>query len=218
MRTRFFFFLALASNAPLAVACGAVTFALEAAFFAGQTNIIVWDEATKTEHFVRNAKFTSTAGDLGFLAPSPSLPTLVEVDEVAFETLASAVAEFERKVKESKLTIGCSGAATEDAAGVGSVEELQTIHVAGYVATTLKASDPAALSIWMKKNGYASTPQIQKWSDFYIKKGWLLTAFKVNSELGSGETGTVMMSFTTDRPFNPYYVPKENFPRPNDVK
>lgn len=195
------------SVATLGLACCALVFTQKVVKFAGQRNIIVWDDTTKTEHFIRHAKFRSDAKDLGFIAPTPSVPKLEEVDDKVFGSLAGAVDSFRRKVGESQF--GCRGAAT---ASDGPVEVIQEVAVAGYVATTLKANDPNALSLWMKTNGYASSPEIARWTDFYIKKGWLLTAFKVDSSSGTGETGLVKMSFTTDRPFNPYYVPKENFP------
>ena len=34
--------------------------------------LIVWDDAAKTEHFVRRATFEGTAYDFGFLVPTPN--------------------------------------------------------------------------------------------------------------------------------------------------
>ena len=39
---------------------------------ADQTVILIWDPATKTEHFIRKATFKSEADDFGFLIPSPT--------------------------------------------------------------------------------------------------------------------------------------------------
>src|SRR5690606_4832159 len=97
------------------------------------------------------------------------------------------------------------------AGGADDVEILQEQDVAGYRATTLKASDSGKLTEWMKANGYATTPGIEEWTKFYIDKGWYLTTFKVNVDDGRAETGTVRMSFKTDKPFNPYLVPEDNF-------
>ena len=63
-----------------------------------------------------------------------------------------------------------------------------------------------------------TSPGVQQWTDYYIRKKWMLTAFKVSSQNGTGETGSVRMSFETDVPFNPYYVPKENIGNPVGVK
>ena len=38
---------------------------------ADQTVLIIWDAAAKTQHFIRQASFTSQADDFGFIVPSP---------------------------------------------------------------------------------------------------------------------------------------------------
>lgn len=114
-----------------------------------------------------------------------------------------------------------SKAATEGAGEATKGEDpeiVQEVEVAGYTATTLKASDAAGLAKWMKRNGFVTSPGVQEWTDYYIKKKWMLTAFKVSARNGTGETGSVRMSFKTDVPFNPYYVPKENISKPVGVK
>ena len=46
---------------------------------AEESAVIVWEGATRTEHFVRRATFATTAADFGFLVPTPSKPELAEV-------------------------------------------------------------------------------------------------------------------------------------------
>ena len=45
---------------------------------ADQTVILLWDPATKTQHFIRQASFKSGADDFGFLVPTPTQPELDE--------------------------------------------------------------------------------------------------------------------------------------------
>src|SRR5215813_1786031 len=54
---------------------------------ADQTVIMIWDTATKTQHFIRQASFKSEADDFGFLVPSPSQPELSESGNEAFPFL-----------------------------------------------------------------------------------------------------------------------------------
>jgi hypothetical protein len=170
--------------------------------FGDQTNIVIWDPANKIEHFIRDAKFESDAPDFGFIAPSPSKPELSEASDAAFETLA-ALKPFNR--------MSCSGPEAVGAIATSkSLQVIQQVDVAGYRATTLLASDSGALAEWMRKNGYQTTPTIEAWTKVYIAKGWYLTAFKVLDDGPVASTGTVRMSFTTDAPFNPYYVPADN--------
>ena len=57
---------------------------------ADQTVILIWDPATKTEHFIRKAAFQSAADDFGFLIPSPTQPELAESGNDAFPFFAEA--------------------------------------------------------------------------------------------------------------------------------
>jgi hypothetical protein len=93
------------------------------------------------------------------------------------------------------------------------VQVIQEADVAGYHATTLKCPDAHAINDWMNTHGYVSTPEVEKWAQRYCSRGWFLTAFKVidRSQL-IASTGTVRMSFKTDKPYNPFYVPKTNIP------
>src|SRR5438105_2779881 len=56
---------------------------------ADQAVIILWDAATKTQHFIRRASFKSEGDDFGFLIPSPSQPELSESGNEAFPYLQS---------------------------------------------------------------------------------------------------------------------------------
>ena len=54
--------------------------------------LVVWDEKTKTEHFVRRAAFQSTAYDFGFLVPTPTRPHLDLADDDLFRELSALTA------------------------------------------------------------------------------------------------------------------------------
>ena len=184
-------------------ACCAASFTGHPVSFGDQLNIIVWDSATHTEHFVRQAFFKSDAEHFGFIAPTPSKPDLSDASEEAFITLVRLNPE---------LKGGTAGGATTatPAWDLGDVKVVQEKDVGPYHAVTLLATDSNALASWMSKNHYASTPYIRDWTQAYISKGWYLTAFKVRTSSGEAATGTVRMSFKADKPFNPYYVPADN--------
>jgi hypothetical protein len=166
--------------------------------FTGQSNIVVWDEAHKTEHFMRDARFDTEASDLGFLAPTPTRPTLSKAEKAAF-TMLNAL---------SPLPVEMKGG-TAPLARAPRVRVIEVTDVAGYRATVLKATDAKALAKWLKENGYGSPKWLSGWLEPYVRRSWYLTAFKVNGS-GTASTGPVRMSFKTDRPFNPYSVPAAN--------
>lgn len=195
--------LAVASLAtlPIATAFSCCAISTDEVIFRSQTNIVIWNPETKVQHFVRNAAFSTQADDLGFIAPSPTEPTLAEADEEAFRML--------HNMRPVQFKGRGSDAVTASAAG--TVEVVKTQDVAGFRASVLKVSDPTALDAWLKENGYSSSPGIAKWADNYVEKGWFLTAFKVlKDDSGDVKTGPVRMTFKADEPFNPYFVPKEN--------
>jgi|SRR5579871_2893744 len=185
------------------IACCGVAQRAQAVAFGDQTNIVVWDAVNRLEHFVRNARFRSNASNFGFIAPTPSKPELSEASSDSFVTLA--------RLQPVPFSLSCSGPyAGAQEAKVGDVQVIQQADVAGYRATTLLASDARALAEWMTQNGYATTPAVETWTKFYIAKNWYLTAFKVLDMAQVASTGTIRMSFKTDRPFNPFYVPSDN--------
>ena len=175
--------------------------------FGDQTNIVIWDEAHHTEHFIRNASFKSGASDFGFIAPTPGKPQLNKASNRAFYTLAALapVVQYRKSF--------AARARADERAKAAVVEVVQEADVAGYHATTLRCPDAHAINDWMNEHGYVSTPEVEKWAERYCSRGWYLTAFKVidQSKL-IASTGTVRMSFKTDKPFNPFYVPKTNIP------
>lgn len=196
----------------MASSCCGIVEVGELVQFGHQTNLIVWNQEKGIEHFIREAHFDTEAEDIGFIAPTPSVPELAEVDPDVFVML-----EGMRPIPPNSDAV--AGAAAETDSAAEPVEVVQEQDVAGYRAATLKASDSQALAEWMVENEYATTPAVEEWTQFYIDKGWYLTAFKViGNEDGEVETGTVRMSFKTDKPFNPYYVPKDNLGGPGGLR
>lgn len=175
--------------------------------FGDQTNIVIWDEARHLEHFIRNANFKSGADNFGFIAPTPGKPHLNEASNQAFYTLASLAPIV------AYGGGGFGGGAGGRASMSDQVRVIQEADVAGYHATTLFSSSSRAINDWMNEHGYVSTPEVEKWAERYCSKGWYLTAFKVIDRTKlAASTGTVRMSFRTDKPFNPFYVPSTNIP------
>ena len=55
---------------------------------ADQQILVVWDPATRIEHFIREAKFAAAPGErqegFGFLVPSPTVPEIAAADGAVF--------------------------------------------------------------------------------------------------------------------------------------
>jgi hypothetical protein len=183
---------------------------------ADETAIIVWDAAAKTEHFIRRASFQTAIKDFGFIVPTPSKPTLSEVDNKAFSELALVTAPKIVTRSQPTSTGGC-GCSDNRAGFVGSpapagmaVQVLDEVRVAGYDAVVLEADNAEALSKWLTEHGYEFSPALKEWAESYIKKGWKFTAFKIakaTADQPAVSMAAVKMTFTTDRPFYPYREP-----------
>lgn len=181
---------------------------------AEESALIVWDEANKTEHFLRQARFQSTSPDFGFLVPTPSVPTLSESNAAVFDSLAAITApkvemRIVKKPRE-RMPSGHASAIPKDAAEKKSavpprgVEVLAQNDIGGYEATVLKfhrgpandlAADAKELGEWLNKRGYEFGPQLTDWLKPYIANGWVITAFRV--------ARPVPVSFTTEVPPQP---------------
>jgi len=173
--------------------------------------LIVWDEKTKTEHFIRRANFRSTGYDFGFLVPTPNRPELDVANDDLFSELASITVpkvehrEVVREV-EKEFAFGCSrknetfahvGAAMPEgkSAAPGGVEVLEQKRVGDYDATVLafRKGDgdtpergAAELEKWLVTHGYESPPAVKQWLAKYVQDGWCSTAFKDRGAPGVG--------------------------------
>jgi len=211
-------------------ACAVAPHAKDFVSIKDEDALIVWDAENRTEHFLRRARFQHL-GDgtgFGFLVPTPTQPTLTEADPALFDALGSlTVAPIERIIHyrprpakppfrlrdlvdfDENKSVGAASPAPN------AMAVLEEKSIAGYDAAVLKATDLDALTDWLKEHDYDYTPEMKEWLGEYVKKEWIITAFKVsvNSDRGSAALGLVRISFQTDTPFYPYREPK---PNPND--
>jgi hypothetical protein len=173
---------------------------------AEESAIIIWDAASKTQHFIRRAAFETKAKDFGFLVPTPSVPKLEEADDDVFDELARITRPPEdprAETPKGEMKMAVKAAAPTAAA----VKVLATAKVAGLDAAVLEANDAKALNEWLARNGYSSGPDLLEWFKPYIERNWKITAFKIDQEATRGRDKAVRMSFQTDRPFFPYREP-----------
>ena len=204
-------------------------------FIQSEQAVIIWDEAHKIEHFIRQADIRTDDPDLGFLVPTPQVPELVEVDPSIFQLAADVgrPKKIQEIVYHKPLQI--FGPVLEGPAAVLALpfvslltgmserddsNELKIVSeqdVAGYHAVVLAADNAAALALWLKENGYESTPELEAWLKPYVAAKWTITAFKLIKPKPSDGTfldaskpivtHAIRMSFATDRPFFPYSEP-----------
>jgi Uncharacterized protein conserved in bacteria (DUF2330) len=180
--------------------------------------IIVWDEATKTEHFIRRANFRTDAKEFGFLVPTPTRPELAEANDALFAALADATKprvvyqKVKEKIYRNEKKAMAGAAPMAMAPEAPRVQVLETKKVAGFDAAVLKANDPKALRDWLDKNGYDARKELVEWFQWYTDHEWIITAFKLSKDgsIGNQVKGrTVRMTFKAEKPFYPYREPAD---------
>jgi hypothetical protein len=172
---------------------------------AEESALIVWDEKTKTEHFVRRAAFHSTAYDFGFLVPTPSQPHLDLADDDLFRELSALTAakiEYQTVTREvdKEFGFGCAMKTAMEATGEampaskadrGGVDVLEQKKLGDYDATVLRfrrgtadtpESGAAEVTNWLAKHGYEASAAIKSWLEQYVKDEWCVTAFKIGAK------------------------------------
>ena len=183
-----------------------------------ETAIITYDSTTKEERFVRRASFATNPGHgasgIGFIVPTPTKPTLEEVDNGVFATLDDALqAHLDAENPSSGNDHGGAGCGSSDSAldGAGSgsrggVEVVEETRVAGQDATVLLANDPDALTSWLDDHGFVLETSMRDYFDGYVAKGWYLTAFRYRPTGQDDRLAikAVSMRFVSEQPFYPY--------------
>jgi hypothetical protein len=164
--------------------------------------VIVWNPRTETQHFARQITFKGKGKDFGFFVPTPTRPSIEEVDPRAFSVLAPVVL----LLSQQKGGLG------------GGVEVLERKMVAGFDTAILKAKDASSLEGWLRRNDYPTRPALTDWFSHYTRNDCIINAFKIlrDENATSTEAKAVRLSFSTGTPFYPYREPLE--PRPAGYK
>ncbi len=185
---------------------------------ATESALIIWDEKTRTQHFIRRASFETRGPYFGFLVPTPSMPQLAEAPDEVFGhleewTQPERVTEYPLRSLLRRLLPTMTMSASLGEGGAGDVEVLSRQTVAGLDAVSLKARDTRALINWLDRHGYDAPLQLMDWLEVYVKQGWVITAFqiaKTDREADQLSTKAVRLSFRAEQPFFPYREPAEN--------
>ncbi|HYV34261.1 MAG TPA: DUF2330 domain-containing protein [Gemmataceae bacterium] len=177
---------------------------------ADESAIIIWHEASKTEHFIRRASFTTDAKDFGFLVPTPTQPELGESSDEAFSSLTQILSIPKPTDKKGKAKKGSAGGGK----AAPHVEVLDQKRVAGQDVVVLKATDADALGKWLTAHEYDFSASLKDWVKPYIDAKWIITASKIAKDkdgaaIKNVASAAVRMSFKTEKPFFPYSEPAD---------
>ncbi len=188
--------IALLAAIPAPVkACAVIGRGGDSIDIASEAALIVWDEANKTEHFIRRATFQSTGYDFGFLVPTPSLPEVAESDDEVFTRLAD-ITKPKVEVRTRTASFGCgmgmsSKGAAEDYSHIGAgIQILQHKRVGDHEVVSIKfdrtkggaEAGAGELSQWLIRFGYGFGDALKDWIKPYVEQDWIITAFRIMGE------------------------------------
>jgi hypothetical protein len=195
-------------------ACAIVTGAGKSATIESESALIIYDSASKTQHFIRRGNFKTESAYFGFLVPTPTQPTLGTAPEAIFATMDDWTKPDTIVQTRTRYVSVLDGTVTHQTAGkkTPAMTIIDQQRVGNYEATILRATDTTALKKWLGDNGFDNRAQVDTWLRHYIKANWYLTAFKMVKP-GERDPGmaskSVRLSFTTDRPVYPYREPED---------
>lgn len=179
--------------------------------------LVVWDEDTQVEDFVREARFDRTNQSFGFVVPLPSKPEVFPVKKAPFDALRK---DFPFDPPPSDLVVGRGGggfgAGGSKGAAPPPVVVLSEQRIGSFTAFVLMANDRAGFDKWLDDNGFATTPQSSAWLAEYVKLGFFFVAFRyeptAKGDAGAPDAGmtseTVRIRFKTPLPYYPYREPE----------
>lgn len=191
--------------------------------------LIVYDARSQRQQLVLGLTFEVQKAKQGFIIPCPSRPLVGKV-KAPWEKLSQ---EFPTGLRLPFLGgpgIGGLSGAGAGAGGAGARPPVQVVNVnqvGSFRATTLAASQPKALTAWLKQRGFEQVPE--KALASYVKLGFYYLAMEYKPPpkrpgavdplaglVGSGgvlgmaplvEAETIRISFSTPNPFFPYSEP-----------
>ncbi len=166
----------------------------------GEEAAIIYNGPQQSQHFIRTAKFSGN--NVGFIVPVPARPEVAEADTDLLLTLKALSIPPQRGGPSKGMLLG------------GRLEIIDEKQVAGFTATTLKASDAGALAGWLKGKGFTINAAEEKWiNDYTIDAGtnWHFIAFHFQdkkSDAAEMKSKAIRISFTYPVPFYPYKEPQ----------
>ena len=176
--------------------------------------LIVWDQQTHREHFVREVRFDKANQRFGFVIPTPTRPAVKKVEKSPFPALQDGL-PFE--VSQGGLGLvgnmgnGGGGKMSSLGSGPPPVEVLAVQRLGKFDAFTLAAHEASAFRKWLDDNQFGTDADVEKWLAHYIESGFYFVALRYDAkadEMPGMSSEVLDVSFDTELPFYPYFEPR----------
>jgi len=141
-----------------------------------QLAMIIFDDMV--EKIIFQIDYEGNAEDFAWVIPIPGYPKLFSVEDEIFYEL--------HKLTQSlpPSNFGCGWGAGVPTPGLEDegVHVWEENQVGIYHTTTLSATDPNSLVVWLNDNGYAFPAEGQEILDYYVQQSWFFVAMKIQHE------------------------------------
>jgi hypothetical protein len=172
-----------------ALACGIVVSRNGLVETDGFTAMIAYDGTT--EDIAVRITYGNVTEDFGWVMPVPSVPTLSPADLSGFVTAARITTPPPPRARDGIPLVGGVGAAPP-----GSVQELSRSVIGDLEFVVLRASGSAALSEWMRANGFSFHFGQAEALQRYLDRGWVVLAARLAQQAATGRNAaSVRVSF-----------------------
>lgn len=141
-----------------------------------QLAMIVFDDMV--EKIIFQIDYEGDAEDFAWVIPVPGYPKLFSVEDDIFYELHKLTQP------PPPSSFGCGWGAGVSTPGLGDegVHVWEENQVGIYYTTTLSATDPNSLVVWLNDNGYAFPAEGQEILDYYVQQNWFFVAMKIQHE------------------------------------
>lgn len=148
--------------------------------------------------------YTGEATDFSWVVPVPSVPK-VDVAEIAsFDELSNLTAPvFIPPLMPSCAAIPVPAMALSDSAGGGGVQVLASGTAGPYAYDVVTSSEPTELIMWLRKNKYRITEEMEPLVKVYTDEGLIFLAMKLQPDEGTQDIQPVVMTYKGKHPMIP---------------
>jgi len=202
------FIMAIFYLAPISLADGGLFTQLYRDIYEpNQLAMIVFDDMV--EKIIFQIDYEGDAEDFAWVIPVPAYPKLFPVEDEIFYEL------HELTQPPPPSSFGCGWGAGVQTPGLEDegVHVWEENQVGIYHTTTLSATDPNSLVVWLNDNGYAFPAEGQGILDYYVQQSWFFVAMKIqpdeivnNSENYSGAIQPIGIMFFSDEMIYPLKI------------
>ena len=169
-----------------------------------QLAMIVFDDMV--EKIIFQIDYEGDAEDFAWVIPVPDYPKLFPVEDDIFYELH----KLTQPPPPSSFSCGWGAGVQTPGLGDEGVHVWEENQVGIYHTTTLSATDPNSLVVWLNDNGYAFPAEGQEILDYYVQQSWFFVAMKIqheetinNSENYTGAIQPIGIMFFSDEMIYP---------------